>query len=131
MKKQIENSLDIATLVNAFYQKVKIDPQIGHFFTVVVPLDWQIHIPKIFQFWESVLLDKSTYNGNPMLAHIAINKKMPLNKQHFDQWLQLWHQTIDEYFEGQIANDAKQKAAMMANLMLFKISQSNTANFIQ
>jgi hemoglobin len=131
MKRTLNNSQDIAILVNAFYDKVKTDAQIGHFFTEVVILDWEVHIPKICSFWEGVLLGEANYRGNPMLTHIALNKKMPLKSAHFTQWLHLWQQTVDEYFEGELADIAKQKATIMADLMQYKITQSQLPHFIQ
>ena len=57
MKKDIENRQDIELLLNRFYEKVFKDDLIGRFFTEVVPLNLETHLPIIADFWESVLLD--------------------------------------------------------------------------
>jgi hemoglobin len=39
--------------------------------------------------------------------------QMPLQKAHFDRWQALFNQTIDELFEGELAQQAKQRAAVI------------------
>ena len=87
-------------------------------------------MPVMYSFWESVLLSKPSYSGNPVLRHIELNQKTPLTEAHFDKWLELWFSTLDENFEGDIANSAKEKATMMKELMLYKIKKSSDPNFI-
>jgi hemoglobin len=38
---------------------------------------------------------------------------MPLEKAHFERWTTLFKQTIDELFEGDLAEQAKQRAALI------------------
>ena len=127
----IQTKSDIEVLVNAFYEKALTDESIGHFFTKVVQLSFEEHLPTIYSFWDSVLFGTMTYRGNPMLKHIALHQKQALDKVHFDRWLQLFFETVDEHFQGEKADEAKQKATNMANLMLFKIGQSGSQYFIQ
>ena len=131
MEKDIENRQDIENLIDAFYRKVVVDETIGYFFTEVVQLSWEKHIPIMYSFWETILLDNITYKGNPMVKHIELNRLEALTKEHFTRWLFLWKETIDEYFKGSIANIAKSKADQMAALMMYKIEQSGNKNFIQ
>ncbi len=44
MKKDILNRKDIEVLVDKFYEKVKVDKTISHFFTEVVKVDWENHL---------------------------------------------------------------------------------------
>jgi hemoglobin len=131
MKRDIETTGDIKMLVDAFYKKVIPDAEIGYYFTTVIKLDWNIHIPVMYSFWETVLLGKLSYKGNPVKQHIELDKKEKLLPAHFERWLYLWAQTIDEYFEGLKAAEAKQKAETMARLMLLKIDDSKNRNFVQ
>jgi hemoglobin len=87
-------------------------------------------MPVMYDFWESVLLDGSNYKGNPMLKHIALNKKAKLEKAHFEQWLHLWNNTIKSKFEGPVAEMAFVKAKLMAALMQYKIDQSMSKGYI-
>lgn len=122
MKKDIENRQDIQLLVDNFYTKVKADATIGYFFSEVVPVNWQSHLPRMYSFWETVLLGQASYKGNPLLKHIDINRLQPLLDKHFDQWLVLWHQTINELFDGPIAESAKRKPEQMKIIMLSKMN---------
>lgn len=122
---------DIRLLVDRFYTKVKQDKIIGYIFTDVVPISWEHHMPVMYGFWETVLLGQVSYKGNPILKHIDLDKKEPLTEQHFDRWLQLWNETIDEHFEGATATLAKQKGQLMKHLMLTKIAASRKPGFIQ
>lgn len=119
--KEILNRTDIESLVDKFYEKVIVDESIGFFFQDVIELDWKIHIPIMYDFWESTLLGLAKYKGNPVLKHIELNNKRKLKPEHFSRWLELWKQTIKENFYGAIAEDAIKKASQIGELMKFKI----------
>ena len=125
MKKDISNRKDIEILIQLFYQKVVLDPVIGFIFTETVSINWEKHIPLIADFWESILLDNPVYKNNAMEMHYDLNKKMPLEKIHFDSWLSLFNQVIDELHEGKIATMAKKRAQSIAAVMQFKMEQAH------
>ena len=125
MKRDITSRADIEKLIIDFYEKVKLDKTIGFIFTEVVPINWAHHIPVIVDFWESILLDNPVYKKNAMEVHYDLNKKVPLQKEHFDSWLHLFISTVDELFEGKIAALAKTRAKSIGHLMLFKMSNAN------
>ena len=54
----------------------------------------------------------------PLRSEQAQHLPLPIGKEHFDRWLQLFNQTIDELFEGQIAENARKRAASIARIML-------------
>ena len=113
----------IKLLVDSFYKKAVSDPKIGHFFTEVVQLDFEKHMPTMYDFWETTLFHQASYKGNPMQVHKALNNKSSMQKAHFDQWLKLWVETVDELFEGPNAEVAKQRATSIATMMHIKVSQ--------
>ena len=119
--KDISNREDIRFLVETFYGRVIPDPIIGHFFTSVVAVDWELHIPVIVDFWEQVLLGGNAYQGNPMDKHFALNKKSPLKPEHFHQWLMIWKKTIEENFSGPVADEALSRATTISGIMEHKI----------
>jgi hemoglobin len=121
--KDINDRKDIETLVNKFYDKVNADDKISHFFNEVVKVDWNLHLPKMYNFWETLLFGKKAFKGNPMLVHVLIAKNEMIEQEHFDQWLSLWQKTIDENFKGERAEMAYQKAQQIAGLMAFKVKQ--------
>lgn len=119
----IRNRSDIDTLVKTFYSKVLNDDLIGFLFTDVARLNLEHHLPIIADFWEMVLLGSPTYQKNPIPVHLALNSKSPLLPEHFARWLQLWQQTVDELFIGNVAEQAKIRAMSIATVMQTKIWQ--------
>lgn len=119
----IRTRADIEMLVSAFYKKAMTDFKIGQFFTEVVELNLELHLPVICDFWETVLLDNVVYRGNPMVKHLALSEKRTLRPQHFDRWLMLWSATINASYEGPKADLAINRAKQIAGLMQHKISQ--------
>ena len=124
--KEIENINDIELLVDEFYKKVVLDELIGRFFTVVVNFEWEVHIPIMVSFWETVLFGKASYKGNPMTKHIELNKLSKLEPVHFERWLDLWKETVNENFIGEKASDAVSKAETIAKLMQSKLNSNFT-----
>lgn len=119
----LQSRADIDRLLQAFYQQALTDPVIGHFFTEVVTLDLDEHLPRIGDFWESILFGNAMYKGNPMLQHLHLNELSPLQSQHFERWLSLWEQTIRTHFEGERAESAIHRAQQIGGLMQYKIQQ--------
>lgn len=124
--KDIENVNDIEFLVDEFYQKVIIDELLGRFFTIVVNFEWEVHIPIMVSFWETVLLGKASYKGNPMNKHIELDKLSKLEPVHFERWLELWKATVNENFIGEKAAEAITKAETIAKLMQTKLDSKIT-----
>ena len=119
--KQLETKEDVKLLVNKFYEKVGVDKTIGFFFNDVAKVNWDLHLPKMYSFWETLLFGKASYKGNPMREHFPINEIKAMEKHHFEQWMKLWMKTLDENFEGETAEAAKTKASNIANLMAYKM----------
>ncbi len=129
--KDIEQREDIEHLVNLFYRQVIDDKIIGYFFNEVVELNWEKHIPIMYDFWETVLHAKMRYKGSPIPIHIELSRKEPLKPFHFQRWIQLWETTVRTNFSGEKANEAVKKAKLMGELMMVKIKRSGEDGFIQ
>lgn len=125
MKKDILSRSDIKTLVNAFYKKVFADAKIGFFFVEVANIEVELHFQKITDFWEGILFQKMNYKGNPMKTHLELNEKIALDTAHFERWLLLFNETIDEMFQGENTEKAKQSAISVAALIQTKLRRSN------
>ncbi len=121
-KCDISSKEDIAHLVDSFYAKATIDPKMGFFFTDVAKLNFEKHMPIMYDFWESILLGGRNYRGNPMVKHFALHEKSPMKGEHFERWLSLWKETVDEIFTGPKADEAKSRAQQIAQLMQFKVT---------
>ena len=131
MKKDISDEQDIKILVDSFYDKVKKDDTIGYIFQSIIGDDWSHHLPIMYTFWGTILLHKEGYKGNVIKKHIDIDKKIPLQKEHYDQWVHLWTNTVDDLFEGETASEAKNRALLMIHLISMKVEWSRLGNSIQ
>jgi len=118
MKTDILGRKELEILINTFYDKVKSDPAIGFMFADV---NWDKHLPVMYSFWENTLFYTGGYVGNPLKTHQALHKKNTLNENHFKQWVQLFVATVDELFEGEKAELAKQKAFSISSVMQLKM----------
>jgi hemoglobin len=116
---------DIELLITRFYDKVKQDPVIGFIFNDIVKVNWEEHLPIMFDFWETLLLNKTSYTRNTMGIHFDINRKVKLEDVHFNRWIELFTSTVDELFRGETASSAKKRAKSIAEVMLFKMNQQN------
>jgi hemoglobin len=125
MKTDIRNREDIAALVNAFYDKVRVNETIGHFFNDVVKVDWEKHLPKMYDFWEGIVFGSSDYSGNPINVHKAVHALHAFSKTDFDEWLKLFRQTVDEMYAGENAELIKQRALSIATVMQLKVIHNN------
>ena len=131
MKKDIASGKDIELLVKEFYNKVRADETIGFIFTDIAHVNWEKHLPVMYDFFENMLFYTGSYTGNPMEIHKHLNGVFPLTEAHFRQWNYLFCTTVDELFEGATANLAKQRVKSIATVMQIKIlNESSTAGRI-
>ena len=127
----IRNRADIEKLVNQFYEKVKKDETIGYIFTDIVQTNWEKHLPVMYNFWDTIILDANNYHDNAMGIHFEVNKKEPLLPKHFTAWIKHFTETVDELFKGEKAEMAKKRAVSIAALMEFKMGKENDNNLIE
>ncbi len=118
MKTDIQSLDDIKLLVDEFYGKVRNNQLIGPIFNQVIKDRWPEHLDKMYRFWESILLGNNTYHGRPFPPHA----QLPIQLEHFDQWKSLFFETVDELFEGSVAEEAKWRATKIAEVFHAKIS---------
>jgi len=124
MPDDITSRQDIEFLLTKFYERAFADDVIGFIFTEVTHLDLVKHMPVIASFWDDMLLGAHSYNGNPVKVHQQIDRLTELNENQFSRWLMLWQITIDEYFAGEKAEEAKRRASNIARIMMVKILQA-------
>ncbi|HTW12647.1 MAG TPA: group III truncated hemoglobin [Solirubrobacteraceae bacterium] len=110
----IETRADCERLVRAFYGRALTDPIIGYLFTDVARLDLEAHVPRLTNFWQTILLGAHSYGGGAFRPHLELHFKAPLQKGHFDRWLFLWRMSVDELFSGPHAELAKAHAERVA-----------------
>jgi|SRR5215217_6071648 len=117
MKRDITTIEDIQLLVNTFYGGVQNDSLIGPIFNNIIQ-DWTPHLEKMYTFWQTVLLGNHTYFGSPFPPHA----KLPVQPEHFERWLFLWRSTVDMFFKGEVAEEAKWRGKAMADMFMAKIT---------
>ena len=117
-KKTIETRKEINHLVITFYEKIKEDKMLGPIFNKHIPENkWSEHLEKLTDFWETNLFGRAKFKGNPTLKHAIVDSNLSggVQQDHFGRWLQIWFQTIDEFYEGEKATQAKESARRMAH----------------
>jgi hemoglobin len=100
---------EISTLVDRFYAKVRVDPQIGPVFNEAVE-NWDAHLALLKDFWSSVLLTTGRYKGNPLVAHF----RLPIQEADFTRWLELFRETANEVMSSAHADLIAFKANAIA-----------------
>lgn len=128
-KKDIQSKEDVFLLVTEFYKKVRQDEVLGPFFNRVIT-DWDAHHERLTVFWESTLFMtkklETRYLGNPLAVHIKVDQENDnsITQVHFGLWMNLWFATLDELFEGEVAENAKNRARKMGTFMYMNIFQA-------
>ncbi len=108
---------DIVRLVNGFYTAVRADALLGPIFDDVARTDWDVHLPKMHDFWETVLFGRSVFHGNPLAVHLDLAARVRLGDREFGRWLDLFHRQVDALFAGPVAEHAKMRATRIAAVM--------------
>ena len=125
MKNDIQTRGDVELLVNTFYDKVQKDEVLNHIFGTVAKTNWETHLPKMYAFWESILFNAGTFTGNPMQAHFRINNDEAFDPSSYGNWIVLWTETVNNLFEGPVANEAIFRATNIINITKYKLGSIN------
>ena len=119
MKKiDIQTKEDIVLLVDVFYNRVLQDEKLAHFFA---HLNFEEHKPKMVHFWSFVLLDEPGYTTNVFDKHANLHA----NSADFNEWVTLFHATVNELFEGEKADAAKFRATTLGYTFGSKLDALN------
>lgn len=117
MARDIATTDDVAVLVHSFYASVRADDLIGPIFNQRIGERWPEHLDKLVGFWSTVLLEVQAYSGAPFAPHA----NLPIDASHFERWLQLFKQTLDQHFSGPKANEAFERASKMGQMFQYKL----------
>ncbi|HYI76196.1 MAG TPA: group III truncated hemoglobin [Chryseolinea sp.] len=116
-KNDIRNVEDIKILVFTFYERVKKDDLLSTIINDQTIPNWSDHLNLMSEFWQTVLLNKEPYKGTPAKKHVDL----PIGNQHFDRWITVFHQTLDDLFSGPVTEEAKFQAHKMAEIFRYKL----------
>ena len=113
----ITTRADIERLVDTFYERVRADEILAPIFDDVAHTDWERHLPKMYDFWETVLFGAPAYRGQPIGIHLELATRVALGQREFGRWLALFADTVDAAFLGPQADETKRRAHRIANVM--------------
>ena len=113
----LANRADVEELLRRFYGRALHDDQLAAPFAEIRARGLESHLPVMCDFWETVLFRTGLYRGNTLHAHQRVHQQTALPANHFLRWLTLWNTTIDEMYQGPIAEHAKVQAARIATSM--------------
>lgn len=117
----IADRSDLVRLVDTFYIKVRADKALGHVFDEVAQVNWETHLPKLYDFWDSVIFRAGNFRGNPMAAHAKLAPLTDMGWPLFERWLELFKETVGEMFSGERAGHIVRCAEDMANVIYSRI----------
>ena len=114
MLRDIQSEEDIKLFSDIFYKRLLADEKINHLF---LNLNLEEHLPRIYNFWNTLLLGTMTYKRNMMEAH----QHLVLKKEDFPVWLRHFEATLRENFEGEKTDEAISRANTIAMTMRYKL----------
>lgn len=120
----IKNDEDIEKLVHTFYSKVQEDERLGYIFNDFAEVDWDNHLPKMVDFWSNLIFQTGRYKGRPFRHHLPL----PIEKMDFNCWYNLFGETVDELFEGERADHAKEMAGKIASSFSIRLEMEGKFN---
>jgi hemoglobin len=109
---------DLHALLVAFYARVAEDAVLAPYFA---DLDMPAHLPRIVDFWSTLLFHTRRYSGNAFAPHL----RMPgLAAEHFGRWLATLEATVDAAHAGEAAEQMKSLAHRIAYGMQLRLGIS-------
>lgn len=116
-RQDIATRADVERLVDAFYERVRRDGLLAPIFDDIAQVDWHAHLPRMYDFWETVLFGRAAFQGNPLAVHLALGQRVDLGPREFSRWIDLFHQTVNAEFRGPVADAARLRAVRIASVI--------------
>lgn len=126
--KDIQNRNDLESIIKAFYDKLLEDEEFKHIFLQVAAVDMEKHLPIIVDFWESSLFQTNNYKRNTLKKHLDLHNTYGLAATHFEKWLDLFNNTVDQHYSGSLASKMKVKALSVGTVIQIKIKNLEKGN---
>jgi hemoglobin len=112
------NKTHIENLITNFYEQIKQDELLGPIFNDVAKVNWEEHIPLLVNFWSSIMLGTNEYHGGAFGKHVMLSHQTPINKQHFDHWLEIFTQQANQDLPKPYNEIIVNRANMIAQSLL-------------
>jgi|GEM_PF-3345421 len=129
-KRAIEDQYDIEVLIDVFYAKILRNKELSPFFSEAVK-NWTYHKQQFVKYWSAQVLFTDSYEGSILPHHVSVDQKYGsgFTKAHFDEWTRLFVETVDELFEGEKAELAKESAQNVAKNIYLKMFVNRKSTF--
>lgn len=117
MQEETITKKNIRTMLDRFYSATLKDELLSDFFIEalgdeMISDTWQTHLNLLTNFWAAMLLGDKSYQGQPIKPHMH----MPgLKRVTFERWLQLFSETVDNYYAPEQAQAFKSRGEIIAN----------------
>jgi hemoglobin len=115
---------EVSQLVYTFYDAIRKDAVLGPIFERHVK-DWDVHLPKMVDFWSSALRGTARFRGSPMPKHAALPG---LSAELFQRWLALFRQTTGALPNTALAERASGLAGRIAESLWYGYQISRNAD---
>lgn len=115
----------ITQLVTRFYYDVRADALLGPTFENVLGTRWTSHLPRMVEFWSTVMLGSRSFSGNVFAKHMAVPG---VTAGHFERWLHLWTLHTQALFDASQARRLQKVASDIAR-NLYRGYFGNVAGF--
>jgi hemoglobin len=106
---------DLHELLLEFYASVSEDPLLARYFEAI---DMPSHMPRIVDFWSTLLFHSGRYTGNAFRPHLAMQG---LTSAHFARWLETLDATLDASFSGEHVEQMKDFGRRIAISMQLRL----------
>ena len=114
---------DLHPLLTTFYERLAGDAMLAPYFA---DLDMVAHMPRIVDFWSTMLFHTGRYSGSAFAPHA----RMPgLTADHFARWVAALEATIDARHAGPVAARMKDLAHRIAYSMQLRLGITPFAEF--
>lgn len=93
---------NIRRMVDGFYDSVRRDEVLGPVFEQALSHGWDAHLPRMYDFWSTVLLGTRKFQSNVFGRHMALSG---IEKEHFVRWLALFRDTVRRMYAREQADE--------------------------
>jgi hemoglobin len=106
---------DLHELLLAFYEQISADTLLARYFEAI---DMPSHMPRIVDFWSTLLFHSGRYTGNAFRPHLEMEG---LTAEHFAHWLLALDAALDLRFAGEHVEQMKDLARRVALSMQLRL----------
>lgn len=112
---------DTGRVIHAFYEDLRADPEIGHFFAHID--DFAPHEKVIVEFWRTAMGERNT--TPPQIDMLGKHNPLRLEPAHFARWLGCFEKVLNRELAPELAAQWLQMARGIAQTLQRRGAQRN------